>query len=290
MKYLTILIVVLFPLVVCAGTPVSETKTLELSAEGIEKTIIECGAGFLTVEGVEGLASIQVSAEIVVEKISKDDLKKFIDKHIILTLEKKGSKARLKSEVKQPILTSNNARINLTVKLPREMPLDISDGSGSMKVVDLIGDLDIDDGSGSMDIQGITGNVQIKDGSGSMEIESVDGALSINDGSGSIELESINGNLNITDGSGSIDAKSIGGNVNITDGSGGIDLQKISGNVNVTDGSGEIGIQQVSGNVNVTDGSGDINIDGVDQNVTILQGGSGSETIQNVKGIINRVD
>lgn len=312
MKYAAVFVALVFPIIACSAFAVTETKTLELSAEGIEKTVIECGAGFLKVIGEEGLASIKVDAEINVKNLSKDNLQEFIDKNIALTLEKKGNEAVLKSEVKEFFgffkKTIKNVHINLTMRIPKEMNLDISDGSGSIDVANLIGKMKIDDGSGSIAIEEADGNVEINDGSGSISASHVGGALDIDDGSGSISASHVGGTLNINDGSGGIDLQHIGGSmkvndgsgsiaaqdingdVSINDGSGDIDLKTVNGDVSINDGSGGIELQLITGNVSITDGSGGIYIDGVEQDVNILAAGSGSVVTKNVKGNVSKLD
>ncbi len=294
MKYVAVFVALVFPIIACSAFAVTETRTLELSAEGIEKTVIECGAGFLKVNGEEGLTSIKVDAEINVKNLSKDDLQEFIDKNITLTLEKKGNEAVLKSEVKEFFgffkKTIKNVHINLTVRIPKEMHLDISDGSGSIDVANLVGEMKIDDGSGSIAIEEADGNVEINDGSGSISASHVGGALDIDDGSGGIDLQHIGGGMKINDGSGSIAAQDINGDVSINDGSGDIDLKTVNGDVSINDGSGGIELQLITGNVSITDGSGGIYIDGVEQDVNILAAGSGSVVTKNVKGNVSKLD
>jgi DUF4097 and DUF4098 domain-containing protein YvlB len=248
-----------------------EVKELSLSAEGIKKLEIRCGAGSLEVLGKEDLEEIQVIAEIVFKGVSEERAKKFIRERIKLSIKKTGEKAILVSKFKQfrPILFSFKERvINMTVNVPKNMPLQIDDGSGWLR------------------IENITGNVDIDDGSGSMEILNVTGELHLEDSSGDVRVEKIKGNMEIDDSSGDLKVKNISGDVKIDDGSGEIDMVGIFGNVAIDDGSGTIYVRDVQGEVVVSDGSGSINIDGVERDVTIKSDGSGSVNIKNVKGKI----
>lgn len=62
----------------------------------------------------------------------------------------------------------------------------------------------IEDGSGTINIQQIYGNISIDDGSGSIKANNVFGRLFINDGSGDIHTNYIHNGLIIEDGSGDI--------------------------------------------------------------------------------------
>lgn len=246
-----------------------EVKELSLPAEGIKVLEIKCGAGFLEVQGREGLGKIEVTAEIVVKGASEEEAQKLIRKRAKLSLEKKGERAILVSNIHHSgsfFFSFKEKEINLTVSVPKNMPLKIDDGSGWVKIENIAGNVDLDDGSGSMKIVNITGEIDIDDGSGEIHVEKVEGNMEIDDGSGDIEMEDISGDVLIDDGSGRIDMKGI------------------FGNVSIIDSSGSIHVEDVQGSVEVSDGSGSININGVERDVTIKRDGSGSLNIRNVKG------
>jgi len=237
--------------------PVGEELSLNLKTTGIETVRIKCGAGYLKVTGVEGLDQIEVKAMLVVKGIDEDELAEFKEDYVRLSLEKSGSRAILTSDVKSnfsvsSIFKNKSARIDLDVRTPKNMKLEIDDGSGSIEINDMNGDIDLEDGSGSTTIENIKGN------------------LAVEDGSGSITLENISGNVKINDGSGSIDIKEVGGDLKVDDGSGSMD------------------IYDIKGSVVVDDGSGSINIDGVEKDVYIKNAGSGGLSIDNVKGNVKK--
>jgi DUF4097 and DUF4098 domain-containing protein YvlB len=264
-----------------------EVKELSLPAEGIKKLEIRCGAGFLEVVGREELEEIQVTAEIVVTGTSEEKARKFIRKRAKLSLEKIGEKAVLVSQFRQHhvnLFSFGKKHIDLTVNVPKKMPLQIDDGSGWVRIENIVGNIDLDDGSGSIKIVNIAGNVDLDDGSGEIWIENIVGNVDLDDGSGEIRAEKIEGNMEIDDGSGETEVKDVAGDVWIDDGSGNIDMKGILGSVSIVDGSGSIYVEDVQGGVEVSDGSGSINIDGVERNVTIKRDGSGGVNIRNVKG------
>jgi len=229
----TILLLLLISFSIAAGMEANEKKDLELPAEGIERTEIECGAGFLKVSGVEGLSSIRVEAEISVDGIGSTDLKKFLEDHITLTLTKKGETAVLKSKTDGLIPSGKSCTIDLTVQLPKKMSLAIADGSGYIELTDLNGNLEIADGSGEITAENINGNVNISDGSGEITIVNVGGDLNINDGSGDMDVRKILGNVNISDGSGDISIDDVGLDVNLqSSGSGDEKIKNVKGKIN----------------------------------------------------------
>jgi len=248
-----------------------EVKELNLPAEGIKELKIRCGAGSLEVVGREDLQEIQVTAEIAVKGEREEKAKKFIRERMKLSLDKIGEKAVLVSKFKQPqpiLFSFREKLINLTVNVPKNMSLNIDDGSGWMRIENIAGNVDIDDGSGSIKIVNVTGELHLEDGSGEIRAEKIEGDMVIDDGSGGIALRDISGDVKIDDGSGNIEMKGI------------------LGSVSVVDGSGSIYAGDVQGDVEVSDGSGSINIDGVERDVTIKRDGGGGVNIKNVKGRI----
>ena len=49
-------------------------KNLELSASGIEIIDLDCGAGFLKVEGIKNLKNIELKAEIEMEGFDNNEI------------------------------------------------------------------------------------------------------------------------------------------------------------------------------------------------------------------------
>lgn len=276
MKDLTIVLFAALIFFSPAHADYSETRNLSISAEDIKRLEIDCGAGFLKITGIEGLKEIEVEAEIIIDAINKKKAKNYIRDNARLDLKAKGSKAILESYFKDSdfflsnLFSSKSARIDLIVRIPKTMVVDIEDGSGFIHIRDIDNDITIDDGSGDVSVENILGN------------------LDMNDGSGGIELEYITGDVDIEDASGEIEAFDVDGDLAIEDGSGSIRVKDVSGNVKIDDGSGDITIRNVSGSVIVDDGSGDIRINYVGKDVRIIDDGSGDCDISHVEGKVIR--
>ncbi len=209
-------------------------KNLRISADGIEKLDIDCGAGFLHVSGDDSLSSIEVKAEIIVKGKRERNVNRYIGENVELALNKHGSKAVLVSKFDKGRFWDNfrTRVINLEVRMPKNMDLNIDDGSGEMRVEHIIGRLEIEDGSGEIRISDIRGDVSIEDGSGTLDVTDVFGNLHISDGSGTIDVRSVEQNVRVNDGSGSISIKDVGGDVIIEDdGSGSLKIQNVKGKV-----------------------------------------------------------
>ncbi|WMS88195.1 hypothetical protein [Pleionea litopenaei] len=241
---------------------IEEQRTLNIQAADLSKFKVDVGAGFLKIEGSSSLSEIQVVADL---QVDEDNFK--------LTLEQSGDSAILVADA-----NSNNRsnwwgdgpKIDLTIKVPYQMMLDINDGSGFIEVKAIGGGLKLNDGSGSISLNDIEGDVDVKDGSGSFSIENLKGSLVLDDGSGSIRIQQVTGNVKVDDGSGSTL------------------ISKVGGTVEVDDGSGSLTVEDITGHVTIDDGSGGINLNRLANGVTILNEGSGGLSMNDVQGAVKK--
>ena len=211
-----------------------KTERMSLSADGIDKLVVDCGSGFLYVNGEDSLRKIEVEAEIIVKGKSEKDIEEYVKKNIKLELKKQGSKAVLVSMFKNqfPRINFRTRVINLTVKVPKNMDVEVDDGSGEVKIVQINGNIQIDDGSGEITVRDIQGDVDIDDGSGTVDVRDVTGSVTVDDGSGTIRVNDIGENVKVSDGSGSIYVDGVGGDVIIKDdGSGSVKISNVKGKV-----------------------------------------------------------
>jgi DUF4097 and DUF4098 domain-containing protein YvlB len=249
MSVRAVLIILFLPMLAFAES-IENTQHLELSIQDIQSIHIACGPGSLDVFGVEGADRIKVAATVRVSGITQNMLPDFLDKHMVLSLKKRHRKAVVQSGFINAHLMKAEAKIDLTVTVPRTLRMKIDDGSGSIFVTDLATNLEIEDDSGWIEIRKVAGNVSISDGSGRIELTDIIGNLEVKDGSGPIHIERVSGNVRVIDGSGSMTIKDIAGNLTITDGSGSIEINDVTQNVFIKEaGSGILDIEGVKGKV-----------------------------------------
>ena len=229
-----------------------QVRQLELSADGIGRLEITCGAGTFELISVAGLGAIRVEARIEVEGLQGDALQAFVQKNVRLKLEKRKNTAVLQSEVGVSSMKNKEVRINLSMTVPDNLEVKITDASGFLRIENFQGNLEIDDDSGRIEIESIVGNVKINDGSGGMVIEDVTDLVTVRDGSGPIEIYYVEGDVGVTDGSGDIKIRNIDGNVTVMDASGDIDIKEVMGNVHIGQaGTGDLDVDLVGGNVTI---------------------------------------
>jgi len=215
-----------------AGTKdYTEVRDLTLNAAGLTEFAIDAGAGSLVVTGVDGAEEIAVTATIRIEDEDEKDALKLIEKRLDLRLERDGDRAELESGFDSSWHWNGNATIDLDVRMPAGIALHVDDGSGSMTITGVMGDILVDDGSGSVRVTN-AGSVTVDDGSGSVKINAASGDVYVNDGSGSIEIRGVGGTVRIDDGSGSITVDDVEKDLIIVDdGSGGLTYTNVRGTV-----------------------------------------------------------
>lgn len=220
-----------------------QQRELTLDSQDLQGLIAETGAGSLKIIGVEGLSQIKLVADIYSNKDSNDN-------KLILTLEKKANKAKLKADFEQSGFNNYSPYIDLKLQVPANLALDIDDGSGAILINKMTADINVKDGSGELIING-GNNVSIDDGSGDIEVSQINGNLKIDDGSGAIKVTDIRGNIAIDDGSGNIEVANVQSAVTITDGSGDINVFNTKGLTILAAGSGDVKFNKIDGPVSM---------------------------------------
>ncbi len=201
----------------------TESRSADLSVGDATSIKVRVEAGSLRIEGRDGLTEVRATGMACAA--TPEDLAR-----VELTVERVGRELVVETRTED-----THGRLDLVLEVPKTLPLDVRDSSGSVKIYDVAG-LALRDGSGSIDIDGVTGDVRVRDGSGSVEIIAVGGNVVIED-----------------DGSGGISITDVGRDVLVEDdGSGGIDVADVKGDFVVRrGGSGHVRHSAVAGRVDI---------------------------------------
>ncbi len=130
-----------------------------------------------------------------------------------------------------------NGRLALVIELPDSLPVEVDDTSGSVRIIGVAA-VTIADGSGSIRVDQVAGDVRVTDGSGGIDIHGVEGSVIIeDDGSGNIDISDVRQDVVIEeDGSGNVRASDVGGDFIVRrDGSGAIRYDRVGGRVSTPD-------------------------------------------------------
>lgn len=233
MRGMVLLMMFSVTLVDAAWNDYVEVRDLRLDAADIDELFIDAGAGSLLVTGNADAEEIVVAATITIPGADAEKAREIIESDMVLSLERRDERAVLDSRFDSGLWDWGDAPgIALEVRMPTRLGLAIDDGSGSIEVRDVRGDVAIDDGSGSLVLIRVGGTVEVDDGSGSLSVQDAGGDVRIVDGSGSITVTRVAGSVFIDDGSGGIDVSDVQNDLIIEeDGSGGVRIARVTGRI-----------------------------------------------------------
>jgi hypothetical protein len=223
-------------------------RSLDVDAKGLSLFKLDTGAGDLVVEGVPGLAKIEVRG-----KACASDEKALAG--IQLVQEREGSTATVGTRIPDnsglQLFESRYTYMDVHVRMPAGIKLDLRDSSGDLEV------------------SGLTNGLDLKDSSGDIKLTDLAGDVSVTDTSGDIIVRKISGNFTV-----------------LSDSSGDIEVDDVKGNAVVEeDSSGDISLTHVDGDARVDrDSSGDINFSEIGRDAVVGVDGTGDITAANVKG------
>jgi DUF4097 and DUF4098 domain-containing protein YvlB len=167
---------------------------------------------------------------------------------------REGDVIRVFVEVPQDMHGFGNvyATLDLTVKIPADIPVSVTDTSGDATIED-VHVTRVTDTSGDLLIRRARSDVEIRDSSGELKVEGATGKVSITDSSGDITIDDAAEVLIRSDSSGNIRIAGITGSVLIeNDSSGDITVSKVGHDVTLlADSSGDVRVTDVGGQVSL---------------------------------------
>jgi hypothetical protein len=204
------------------GCAVTAPRLEVVDAAGLAEVRVLAGAGTLRIAGEPARGDVRIEGTACAPR--ERDLERL---EVVVT--RTGGSLLIEAPPEGP----SQGRIDLVIAMPAELPVGVTDGSGSLEIrgVAAVG---LDDGSGGVAISDIAGDVRARDGSGGLDIRRVGGGVVIElDGSGSIDVREVGGDVVIgQDGSGGIDVADVGGDFTVgADGSGGVEWRRVAGRV-----------------------------------------------------------
>lgn len=235
----------MFTALVIIASPIlaknTDKRTLSLSASDINSFRIDATAGDLSIEGIEDLKEIKVTATIRGFNIDEEDYR--------LELSKNAKQAELIVDIDSGYFS--DGYIDIEIKVPQSLSLEISDTSGDISLSQIKADVSLEDKSGDLEIRFIDGSVDVRDRSGDLIIMDVVGNITLQDRSGDILLSHIEGDLYVQDRSGDIEIKQVNGTVTINDSSGDITIKDATAFVLEDDSSGDVELINVRNDANL---------------------------------------
>jgi DUF4097 and DUF4098 domain-containing protein YvlB len=243
-------------------------RNFDIDAAGLKTFALELGSSDAYVEGVAGLKQVEVRGKACASQ------QEWLDE---LTLEQSRSGATAtvtaakKHGVHINLFGSSYAYIDVKVRVPAELLVDVDAGSGDANVT-RVAALRFGSGSGDLKADHVAGDASVRVGSGDVVIADV----------GSLKVERA--------GSGDIRASDVRGDISVGHvGSGDLNFRNVKGGVRVDSiGSGDVMVTHAGGDVSVGNiGSGDVTVDEVGGSFIVHNAGSGDLHHHNVSGKVD---
>ena len=228
-------------------------RSLDIDAKGLSVLKLDTGAGDLVVEGVAGLAAIEVRGKACASEEGKLAA-------IQLVQQREGSVASVGTRIPEQgddwsLFGDHYLYMDVRVRMPAGLKLDLRDSSGDLEISGLTSGLDLKDSSGDIVLRNLAGAVNVTDTSGDITARGISGDFTvISDSSGDINTDDVKGSAVVQeDSSGDISLRHVGGDARVDrDSSGDIEFVDIGRDAVVgADGSGEITADGVKGNFSV---------------------------------------
>lgn len=243
-------------------------RDFDVDAAGLKTIAFRIGSSDLVVTGVPGLARIEVRGRACAsEQAWLEDLR----------VDQQRSGDRLEIAPRQDRgqhwswFESSYAYVDLEVRVPAGLAVDLRSGSGDAKVRNVAA-LDYDGSSGDLAIDKVAGTVALSLSSGDVDGSDI----------GSVDVRAVS--------SGDLGLRDIHGDAQVDRvGSGDVTLDNVGGSVTVGRvGSGDVRIAHVERNVSIDSvGSGDVTASDVGGDFTVRSKGSGDVHHRGVRGKVD---
>jgi DUF4097 and DUF4098 domain-containing protein YvlB len=242
-------------------------RNLDIDPAGAHALVVKLGSSDAQVHGVAGLSKIEVRGRACASEESKLA-------GLTVGQSREGDRVVVTpNQVEErtfSLLGSNYAYIDLDVRIPASLALEIKSASGDATIAD-VASLDFSSHSGDLIAHHVTGDVAVEVHSGDIKADDI----------GNLEVRSA--------GSGDVRAHQVRGEIKVGHvGSGDLQFDDVSKGIHVESvGSGDVTVNHAGGNVLVDSiGSGDITVDSVGGDFVVKAAGSSGIHHHDVKGKI----
>ena len=241
-------------------------RNLDIDPAGLKALALVLGSSDAHVDGVAAGKRIEVRARACAseEEWLKD---------LTVEQERSGDRVRLTATKSHSThlnwFGSSYAYIDIGIRLPAELAVEIDAGSGDAKV-NHVAALTFSSGSGDLEADHV-GDTVVRVGSGDVVVDDLANLTVERAGSGDIRATKVRGEVKV-------------GHV----GSGDMNFRDVHGAVRIESvGSGDVVVDRAGGDVVIGSiGSGDVTVDGVGGNFVVRSAGSGDLRHHNVTGKI----
>jgi DUF4097 and DUF4098 domain-containing protein YvlB len=263
MHPIALAVLALAPALAQAECRFSADRNFDVPAASVRTVAFDLGSSDLVVEGVPGLANIEVRGRACASDAA------WIDS-LTVDQQQKGDTLTVKTHSGHDIHGHGYAYVDLRVRVPSTIAISAAGTSGDADVRG-VGALDFRTSSGDLVADGVAGKLTAEVSSGDIRARDIGDVEVLGTSSGDISVRDVKGPVNIAhSGSGDLVLDDVG---SASIGSVG------SGDVHVGGANGDVSIESI--------GSGDIGVSGVGGNFRVGSRGSGSVSHSNVRGTVS---
>jgi DUF4097 and DUF4098 domain-containing protein YvlB len=243
-------------------------RPLDIDPAGLHALVLKLDSSDARVRGVAGLAKIEVRAKACA---SQEDW--LAD--LTVNQSREGDRVVVTTNQRRENTIgpfhSSYAYLDLQVRIPANLPLQIEGNSGDADVAD-VASLGFSTHSGDLLANHVSGVINAEVGSGDIKADDIGGLDLRRSGSGDVRVRKVHGDVHI-------------GNV----GSGDLTFEDVSKSVHVNSvGSGDVGVHGAGGDVVIDSiGSGDVTASDVGGDFVVKAAGSGDIHHHDVKGKVS---
>ncbi len=240
----------------------SEDKIINVSSE--KELIVENEFGSIDVEGYDN-DKISIESEIVMQHNNEEYAKKIANN--IIDINQNKDMVNISSNIRKYIKDRSKVgsiEVNFTIKVPKNMKLDLDNNFGRIDVKSINKKVSIDNEHGDVDISYIDSNVEVRNKHGKVNIDTVSKQLEVINSFGDIEVNNVSESAYISNSHDDIYISDVKGDLEINGSFSKIQVKDIKGNLDIKDNNENIYLNNIKGKVYIDNQYGDIEIQGIE--------------------------
>ena len=201
---------VLLVISLLAGGLMAQKGELHEEFKGIEELEVEIVSGDCIIEGTTG------------NKVVVDLTYSYTDDCFEPLLDKSDGELRIRERFHGNWCSGHS---EWTIKVPREMDIELSSASGELSLSNCEGDFTIESASGDIEVTNCAGTFDVDNASGRIRVSDTKGKFNVDNASGRITFTDVSGSLKLDNASGTVDLKRVKGRFSVDNASGDIEAE-----------------------------------------------------------------
>jgi DUF4097 and DUF4098 domain-containing protein YvlB len=225
---------------------------------------IQNPGGQVRIQGGDG-PSIEVSIEKRIRHESEEEASAIAEK-VQLEFDSSGPTARLSVALPEGAIPIES---DLTVRLPRSLPVSVENRRGRVTALDLQGPVQIETAHEGIEAENLDGGLEATTRHGDIRVRSISGTVQLVSRGGSVQAENVKGDLHAETSNGRIVAEDVTGKATLANRHAPIDATRIGGDLSVTAQNADVSVETALASVVVANRHGSIFVRDVRGNLTI---------------------